>query len=194
MKKTLKLAAMALFALPAMVFTACSDDENGDLPKDQVALFKDYSVLIDKDADAVIKYMGQDPYETDETDGTQTFLVKKENVDLVQTLFSDEDGIIYKKAIAVDSYLSDKLTPLQITNYLSEIYELDLALTEADEDGWIWFDYSKKNMRIAYISQEAADLYDELGNDVYYVKIDKTKAEDFDYKAFAKANRRPIKK
>lgn len=164
MKKTLKLALMALFVLPAMVFTACSDDENGDLDKNQVALFKDWSGLLGEKADKVINKVGVDPYE-EQYDGdnleAQLFEVNANNVDVVVAQYTDADGILFDKCVIVDSYLADNITATAATNYLTSIYHHD----EVDEDGWYWYSY--KDMTIIYFPED---------NDVMY--LDNKKIQD----------------
>lgn len=156
MKKTLKLALMALFVLPAMVFTACSDDENGDLDKNQVALFKDWSGLIGEKADKVIKKVGMDPYE-EQYDGdnleAQLFEVNANNVDVVAALYTSLDGILYDECVIVESYLADNINLSAATNYLTSIYNYD----EIDEDGWYWYSY--KDLYIIYLPEDNSVMY-----------------------------------
>lgn len=156
MKKTLKLALLALFCLPAMVFTACSDDENGDLDKDQVALFKDWSGLLGEKSDKVISKVGMQPSD-EQYDGenleAQIFETNSNGVDVVVASYTDADGLIYKECVIVDSYLADNITATAATNYLASIYNH----TEVDEDGWYWYSY--KDLAIVYIPEDGSVMY-----------------------------------
>lgn len=173
MKKTLKFAWMILFCLPGLVFTACSDDENGDLGKDEIALFKDYSPLLGKKSEDVIKWVGVDPFQQDED--ADYFEIYADNVDFVEADYSIEEGVVNKKCQMVFSYLSDNLSKNAITNYLTKIYNFD----EIDEDGWYWYTY--KDLVISYFIDE------DLGNIVLYTNKKNYQTRGADFKAEIKA-------
>lgn len=173
MKKTLKFAWMILFCLPGLVFTACSDDENGDLGKDEIALFKDYSPLLGKKSEDVIKWVGIDPFE--QTEEADWFEVKADNVDFVEADYSIAEGIVNEKCQNVFSYLSDNLSTTAITNYLARIYNFD----EVDDEGYYFYTY--KDLVIMYFIDE------DLGNVVTYTNKKNYQTRGADFKAAIKA-------
>lgn len=173
MKKTLKFAWMILFCLPGLVFTACSDDENGDLGKDEIALFKDYSPILGKKSADVIKWIGVDPYQ--QTEESEYFEIFADNVDYVIADYSIEEGVVNEKCQNVFSLLSDDLSKTAITNYLARIYNFD----QIDEDGDYWYTY--KDLVIIYIIDE------DLGNMVTYTNKKNYQTRGADFKAEIKA-------
>lgn len=184
MKKTLKFAWMLLLALPTLAFTACGDDDEPivELPDDEVALFEDYSVLLGKNRQGVINYFGEEPYEMGAD--YQLFVVGENNVDDVRTWYSYFEGEIFDEVVIVESYLSDELNTIEVSNFLNTLYEFE----GIDDDGW--FTYKHGDYRINYIP-EAAVEEDEIGNFVQYIdlkKLDSTKGNDFDLKAATKAH------
>ena len=180
---------MMLLALPMLAITSCSDDENGNLGKDEVPLFKDYSQVIGKDSKDVQKWMGEEPDEEYSTTGLEVFYPASDtNVDFVFVVYSIEPGIINKKCVAVDSYLSSKLTTTQVTNYLAKCYDFD----EVDEDGDYWYYY--KDYVILYTPAYTDEDGDYAGNDVYYADKKAFETRGVDFKAAIKAHRAQIRK
>ena len=172
MKKTLKFFWMAALCLPVLSFTACDNDnviEDNDGDKIEV-LFKDYSDLLGKKYDDVIKKVGVEPKESA---GLLEFVVNTENVQEVDTWFfyADQPGVVFEEVVNVDSYLSDELTTQDVVNYLSAIYTA--TGYDVDEETGEREDYFKKDKMVI--------VYYEGDNMVSYYDTSKmnTKAGEF---------------
>lgn len=107
MKKAMKLVWMVLFALPMISLTACGDDD--DLIDDNTGIsinMKDYSDLLDKTRDDVMKKMNMD---VADSDNNGIYYENVENgvpeVDVYYTFFEDNEygaQQTYEKSVMVD--------------------------------------------------------------------------------------------
>ena len=176
MKKTIKLVWMMLFALPFVAFTSCSDDD--DLEDNNTGTkveLKDYSDLIGKKYNDVIKKMGGN-YDTEASNQFQlVYINPDDNVTYLDALYTfyDEgtDGNYYpnsttpyEKCVQVDvnvkgfdgTYLINRLQDF----YGKTQFDTDEEGTYAfwDKDGkYIIYEFVNGEGEITYIDKKEFD-------------------------------------
>lgn len=173
MKKAMKLVWMVLFALPMISLTACGDDDElkGD---DGVTInLKDYSDLLDKTKEDVMKKMNIQVADED-NDGIyyENVAPNVEAVDIYYTFFEENEygaQQTYNKSVMVDVELSG-FSYDELYNFCTDKYGKgqlnDDILTITKGDMYVWLDYDKadKDGYITYVKKSEWD------------KITKTKA------------------
>lgn len=194
MKKAMKLVWAVLFALPVFSLVSCESDDND-------GLFKDYSYLVGKSLDDVIKDMGSDYLVGENGNGALYYELNSvpnvTNVDVFFTFFDyNELGLItYDKAVEVDVTLKG-LEYSQVYNELNKEYGNGEMISYEDEEGNVEdteIKYTKGNRYIylytsgsGYVNVDYVDkkAFDEAKKNAASAP---TRGADFDLRAAVKA-------
>ena len=175
----MKLVWMVLFALPMISLTACGDDD--DLIDDETGTtinLKDYSDLLDKNRDDVMKRMDMQVTYSDE-DGIyyETPAPGVDEVDIFYTFFEDNEYGAqknYDKSVWVEvdlyGFTYDEIYNFATKKYgEGQMYDGMLVIRKGDMYVWYEYDYDSDTAELSFIKKSEYDkVYGEI----------KTKAND----------------
>lgn len=195
MKKAVKLVWMLLFALPVLSLTSCeNDDDLVDNETGTTINLKDYSDLLDKTRDDVMKRMNIQVAASDE-DGIyyENVAPGVEEVNIFYTFFEENEYGAqknYDKSVMVEVDLTG-FTYDEIYNFCSskygkgQMYDDMLVITKGSMYVWYEYDENDKTAELTFIKKSEWDkefgeiktkANDEINVDAFRALKDRVKA------------------
>lgn len=176
MKKAMKLVWMVLFALPLISLTACGDDDEITNDDGVTINIKDYSDLLGKTRDEVMKKMNMEVAEADE-EGI-VYIDPENNVLAVgayYTFFEENEYgalITYNKSVDVEVYITD-FSYDDLYNFVSnkygkgQMYEDILVVSKGNMYVWLYWNDETSWGELSFVDKKEWDKnYGELTKSV----------------------------